>query len=256
MSVDNPNYRVYSQKIGQKGTIYMIDTGSYCTFYLQVDDPTFTKKLSIRYGFPSSIASKDETITYPVGGSMFRTRSDSVFTSGECFFTIRDTGTPQLGKGGTLKVQVSRNAKVPPPPVLYSPNMISATAANISWNNRGAHDAGGYITQIDIGYGDNKTKPKTILNKVKSSTGTALMYSGDHTVTGLKTNTLYYFFVRARTKAGAGPWSEARGILTSGGVKVKHKNEWRNAVPYVKHKGTWKLARAYFKKGGVWGLTR
>lgn len=264
---NNPNFRVYSERIGQKGMLYMADNGSYCTFYLQVEDPTFTKALKIKYGYPSTVKNTPETWTYPAGGKLTAVRSNSVFTSGDCFLTIMDTGTTQLGKGGTLLVQISRNAKVPPPPDLYPPIMMSSTSVRLAWNNRQALDSGGYITQIDIAYSTTPNGTKTIKNGVLKGSGTALSFSGTYTVTGLKTNTEYYFFVRARTavekdskgrvtNGGAGPWSEARGILTSGGVMVRHKNRWYNAIPYVKTDGVWKKARAYFKSSGSWKMTR
>ena len=256
----------YSKRIGKLGTLYLFDTGSYCTFYLQVEDPTFTKKLTIDYGYPQAVR-KNDTVTYPAGGQLVAIRSASVFTSGDVMLRIHPTGTSQLGNGGTLKVSISRGAKLPPPPDLHPPRMNGPTSVRVFWDARGSGDAGGWITQIDIGYGTDPKKPTTILNAVKTGTGTALIWDGNHTVTGLSSDRLYYFFVRSRTKVvkdkkgkvtggGAGPWSEGRGILTSGGAMVMYKNRWYNAIPYVKVGGVWKEARTYFKQGGTWSKPR
>ena len=242
-----------TKNTGTQGVLYIEDTGSYVRLGIRCKDPNYTKtKLSFSWKAPTG----SETInnwTLPSGGGLIPIRSFALGVSGDISFTLKSTGTTELGGPTTVTKQVSRSEDTPEPPIITEVVMMSATSARVTWNMRSSLTGGSNIKNFDVGYSDtNWVAQGTIISNAASASN----YGGTRTITGLKPNTFYYFWVRSKNAKGTSNWSPAKGILTSGGVMVKYMNEWRNAIPYVKHNGIWQPARAYVKRNGAWGLTR
>ena len=242
-----------TENTGTQGVLYIEDTGSYVHLGIRCKDPNYTKtKLSFTWKAPGS-SGTIKSWTLPPGGGLIPVRSFALGVSGDVTFTLKATGTTQLGGPKTVKKQVSRSEDTPEPPIITEVVMMSATSARVSWNMRESLTGGSNIKNFDVGYSaTNWVAQGTIISNAASASN----YGGTRTITGLKPNTFYYFWVRSKNAKGTSGWSPAKGILTSGGVMVKYMNEWRNAIPYVKVDGVWKPARAYVKRNGSWGLTR
>ena len=243
-----------TENTGTQGVLYIEDTGSYVHLGIRCKDPNYTKtKLSFTWKAPGS-SGTIKSWTLPAGGGLIPVRSFAVGVSGDITFTLKATGTTQLGGPKTVKKQVSRSEDTPEPPIITEVVMMSATSARVTWNMRESLTGGSNIKNFDVGYSPTAwvAKGGTIIQNA----ATASNYGGTRTITGLKPNTFYYFWVRSKNAKGTSGWSPAKGILTSGGVMVRYMNEWRNAIPYVKHNGIWQPARAYVKRNDAWGLTR
>lgn len=242
-----------TKNTGTQGVLYIEDTGSYVHLGIRCKDPNYTKtKLSFSWKAPTG----SETInnwTLPSGGGLIPIRSFALGVSGDISFTLKSTGTTELGGPTTVTKQVSRSEDTPEPPIITEVVMMSATSARVTWNMRSSLTGGSNIKNFDVGYSaTNWVAQGTIISNAASASN----YGGTRTITGLKPNTFYYFWVRSKNAKGTSPWSPAKGILTSGGVMIRYMNEWRNAIPYVKHNGIWQPARAYVKRNDAWGLTR
>ena len=242
-----------TENTGTQGVLYIEDTGSYVHLGIRCKDPNYTKtKLSFTWKAPGS-SGTIKSWTLPAGGGLIPVRSFAVGVSGDITFTLKATGTTQLGGPKTVKKNVSRSEDTPEPPIITEVVMTSATSARVTWNMRESLTGGSNIKNFDVGYSATKWVAQgTIISNAASASN----YGGTRTITGLKPNTFYYFWVRSKNAKGTSGWSPAKGILTSGGVMVRYMNEWRNAIPYVKVDGIWKPARAYVKRNNAWGLTR
>ena len=242
-----------TENTGTQGVLYIEDTGSYVHLGIRCKDPSFTKSnLSFTWKAPTGSGTINNW-TLPSGGGLIPIRSFALGVSGDITFTLKATGTTELGGPTTVTKKVSRSEDTPEPPIITEVIMTSATSARVTWNMRKSLTGGSNIKNFDVGYSDtNRVAQGTIISNAASASN----YGGTRTITGLKPNTFYYVWVRSKNAKGTSPWSPAKGILTSGGVMVRYMNEWRNAIPYVKFNGVWKPARAYVKRNGAWGLTR
>lgn len=243
-----------TEKTGTQGVLYIEDTGSYVHLGIRCKDPNYTKtKLSFSWKAPTGSGTINNW-TLPSGGGLIPIRSFALGVSGDIAFTLKATGTTELGGPTTVTKKVSRSEDTPEPPIITEVVMTSATSARVTWNMRESLTGGSNIKNFDVGYSPTAwvAKGGTIIENA----ATASNYGGTRTITGLKPNTFYYVWVRSKNAKGTSPWSPAKGILTSGGVMIRYMNEWRNAIPYVKVDGVWKPARAYVKRNDAWGLTR
>ena len=242
-----------TKNTGKQGVLYIEDTGSYVHLGIRCKDPNYTKtKLSFSWKAPTG----SETInnwTLPSGGGLIPILSFALGVSGDITFTLKATGTTELGGPTTVTKKVSRSEDTPEPPIITEVIMTSATSARVTWNMRQSLTGGSNNKNFDVGYSET---PWVAQGTIIQNAASASNYGGTRTITGLKPNTFYYVWVRSKNAKGTSPWSPAKGILTSGGVMVRYMNEWRNAIPYVKFNGVWQPARAYVKRNGAWGLTR
>lgn len=237
---------------GTIGQLYLQDSGSYIVLGIRVKDANYTKNgLKFEWSSPLDRGTVSSW-NLPAGGGLIAIRSFAAPLSGEVKWTLKATGTTELGGPTTLKHTISRSESVPDVADIQRVYMTSATAAYVYWSVRQTGGKNLRVTRFDLGYGTNPTKPVTILN----SASPAQDYQGSKTVKGLAANTTYYFFVRVWNKQGHSGWSDPVGVVTSGGVMIKYENRWRNAEPYVKTSAGWKRARAYTKRNGAWSMTR
>lgn len=237
---------------GTIGQLYLQDSGSYIVLGIRVKDANYTKNgLKFEWSSPRDRGTVSSW-NLPAGGGLIVIRSFAAPLSGEVKWTLKATGTTELGGPTTLKHTISRSESKPEPADIQAAYMTGASSAYIYWNTRevGGHNLS--VTRYDLGYGTSSKKPSTIINNASAASN----YKGSRTVTGLSANTTYYFFVRVWNKKGNSGWSEPVGVVTSGGVMVKYRNRWRNAEPYVKTSAGWKRARAYTKRNGAWSMTR
>ena len=242
-----------TENTGTQGVLYIEDTGSYVHLGIRCKDPNYTKtKLSFTWKAPGS-SGTIKSWTLPAGGGLIPVRSFAVGVSGDITFTLKATGTTELGGPKTVKKQVSRSEGTPEPPIITRVRMLSDTSARVNWDMRPSLTGGSNIKNFDLWY---STTPGGEQGTQITNASPPSNYEGSYTITGLKPNTQYYVWVRSRNAMGNSNWSNVRSILTSGGVMVKYMNEWRNAIPYVKVNGIWRPARAYVKRNDAWGLTR
>jgi hypothetical protein len=81
--------------------------------------------------------------------------------------------------------------------------------------------------------------------------GSATVFMGSGTVSGLVPGTLYYVRCRAHNGAGWGAFASTTFTTLSGGM-TKVSGAWRMAAPRVKVSGAWKTAAVWKKVNGKW----
>lgn len=131
-----------------------------------------------------------------------------------------------------------------PPSAPTTPLLSSVTATSVDVAFTPNSSGGATIIGYQIGYGTNASAPTTTVSA-----------RSPQVVSGLTPGTVYYFWARAQSSVGWGPWSARASTRTVAGVSIYNGSQWKLAVPYVKVDGVWRMAEAWTRNTGVWKRT-
>lgn len=231
----------YLKDTGNSGKMMIRDTGSIVEFWINSFNTT-TYNLALPWGFTVNGVTSSRTARYNRGAGWVRLGAWTVSKTQTVTFRLGDTGTSGFGGPTTFSVAISRGSMPNPPskPALTSVNYDSVF---VTFTDGAAN---GYpIDQRQIGYGTR-------------STGLDLwVYSDKSTlITGLKIDTVYYFWARTHNALGWSRWSPYSFTRTLSGVTVYQQSGAtvvkRNAIPWVNVNGVWRRTRPWARHLGTW----
>lgn len=167
-----------------------------------------------------------------------------------------------LGYSGYSGPVSATTLKAPSAPAPLQLSSVTATTVDSSWTAP-SNTGGAPITSYQLGYGTSSSTPSNIITTVETQTGTVdgipvfslLPVSSPHTFVDLEPGTVYYFFVRAISSAGTGPWSAPASVRTVAGAYVYIGVTPMSAIVFVNVAGTWTPCEVWTRNAGVWAPT-
>lgn len=183
----------YFKSTGNSGQMLIRDDGFVVEFWLNAhNNATWNAALPWSMVI-NGVNSGNLYYNYQPGAGWRRLTQQVPSGSQNVQFKIGNTGTSGFG-GPTTFIQWINRAQVPPAPTTPTLSEITATSMKTVFNSQGT--GVGTFIRWELGYGTDPNTPTTVVTS-----------SGTLTVTGLTTNTTYYFWARGVNSTGTGPWS-------------------------------------------------
>lgn len=183
----------WTKTTGVNGTMMIRDTGSSVEFWFKAGYSNNWYN-DLPFSFTVDGTTHNVEINYPQGADWKKVGSDTATYSQTVTFKLKvDTGISGMGGPTTFSHAVSRDT-VPGPPSTPKITGIKANSVVVSFTD--GSNGGDSIDARQITYG---TDPDGGTTNVSSD--------GSTTISGLSSNTTYYFWARCHNSEGWGRWS-------------------------------------------------
>lgn len=185
----------YIWTIGTGDQMMVRDNGTVVEFFFHSDTSTFNSDQD--FAFTINGHTVTGSFNLPADGAWHRVGYESVYSDQTVSFTIYGSG---LGWATTTHTADINRSTVPPAPDAVVLTNVTHNSLHAEFTGNG--NGGLPITEWQIGYG---TSPTTA-----QFTRTGF----DVDITGLATDTIYYFWARGANALGWGPWGPRSAVRT------------------------------------------